>query len=259
MTVLVMVRYMGMNNNESPASLPCAQSFSCRQGLGCARHPNLSAFYRRLQNAKSPKAKTDNEGSEGDAPEPADAGLPLQLPYSQDRIEFWRDVGGQGNTNLQADYRSTCPSVRDDRGEQNGMCPAVPPQVVESRASTPTLPNDESTGELKPADAEPRLQPQSPCGAASSRGVDLQRRPGSRRLSQRCGHPDENDQASGPKQRHLLVPDDTGEQDEDGSVAQSQAGEGWASIPRLSNDESNNDRWLDLFIALGGLFNDVDS
>ena len=36
----------------------------------------------------------------------------------------------------------------DDRGEQGGVCPVVPPQVVESRARTPTLPSDESTSEL---------------------------------------------------------------------------------------------------------------
>ena len=54
--------------------------------------------------------------------------------------------------------------VPDDREEQSGMCPAVPPQVVESQAptSTPSLPNDESNGELEPADAEPRLQPPEP-------------------------------------------------------------------------------------------------
>ncbi|KAK4149901.1 hypothetical protein C8A00DRAFT_46588 [Chaetomidium leptoderma] len=121
----------------SPASrraLVCAGS-SCRQGDGCAKHPNLSAFYRRLRNAKSPKAKADNEGSEGDEPEPADAGLPLQPPYSQDRINFRRDVGGQCNTNLEADHRPACPPVPDDRGEQNGMCPAAPPQVT-MRATT---------------------------------------------------------------------------------------------------------------------------
>ncbi|EAQ84068.1 predicted protein [Chaetomium globosum CBS 148.51] len=115
----------------SPASrrtLVCA-GLSCRQGDGCARHPNLSASYRRLRNAKSSKAKADNEGSEGDEPEPVDAGLPLQPPYSQDRIDFRRDVGGQCNTNLEADHRLTCPPVLDDRGKQNGMCPAVPPQV----------------------------------------------------------------------------------------------------------------------------------
>jgi len=36
----------------------------------------------------------------------------------------------------------------DDRGEQSGACPVVPPQVVESRARTLTLPCDESTNEL---------------------------------------------------------------------------------------------------------------
>ncbi|KAK3694836.1 hypothetical protein B0T22DRAFT_507617 [Podospora appendiculata] len=191
---------------------------------------------------KPPKAKADNEGSEGDEPEPADAGLPLQPPCSQDRIDFRRDVGGQCNTNLEADHRPTCPPVPDDRGEQNGMCRAVQPQVVESRARTPTLPDDESTGELEPADAKPRLQPQSPCGAASGRGVDPQQGSGSCRLSQHRDRLDDSDQTSDLEQCHPLVPDDRGEQDEDVSVVPPQAQEGRASIPRLSDDESNNDR-----------------
>ncbi|KAL2186847.1 hypothetical protein L209DRAFT_802929, partial [Thermothelomyces heterothallicus CBS 203.75] len=140
----------------SPAShraLVCAGS-SCRQGDGCARHPKLSASYYRLRNAKSPKAKADNEGSEDDEPELADAGLALQPPSSQDR----RDVG-QCNADLKADHRPTCPPVLDDRGELNGMCPAVPPQAVESRAGTSTLSEDESNREPEPSDAGPLLQP----------------------------------------------------------------------------------------------------
>jgi hypothetical protein len=59
------------------------------------------------------------------------------------------------------------------------MCPTTPPQVAESRACIPTLLDDESTSELEPADAEPRLQPQGPSGTASGRGVDPQQRSGS--------------------------------------------------------------------------------
>ena len=55
---------------------------SCRQGDGCVRHPKLSALFRRYRDAESPQAKADNEGSEGNEPEPADARLPLQPPYS---------------------------------------------------------------------------------------------------------------------------------------------------------------------------------
>jgi hypothetical protein len=58
----------------SRRALPYAAESSCRQGDGCDRHPNLSALYRRRINAKSPKAKADNEGDE---PKPADAGLSL--------------------------------------------------------------------------------------------------------------------------------------------------------------------------------------
>ncbi len=197
---------------SSPASrhaLACVAGSSCRQGDGCARHPNLSAFYRRIRDAKSLKAKADNEGNEDDEPEPADAGLPLQRPNSQDQIDF----------------------------------PAVLPQVVESRARTPTLPDDESTGELEPADAEPRLQPQSPCSAASGRGVDPQQRSGSCRLSQR-DHRGDSVQTSDPEHRRPLVPDDGGEQNEDGSVVSPQAQESRAGMQSLSGDESSNEREL---------------
>ncbi|KAK4131671.1 hypothetical protein BT67DRAFT_451539 [Trichocladium antarcticum] len=126
-------------DNESPAS-PIAlhteqdrlvpASPASRRALVCAGlYPNLSASFRRLRNAQSPNVKADNEGSEGDEAEPADARLPLQPPYNQDWIDFRRDVGGQCNTNLEADHRPTCPPVPDNRGEQNGMCPAVPLQV----------------------------------------------------------------------------------------------------------------------------------
>ena len=143
---------MALQDRPVPASrraLVCAGS-SCRQGDGCVRHPKLSALFRWCRDAESPQAKADNEGSEGDEPEPADAGLPLQPPYSQDWINFRLDVGGQCNANLEANHRPTCSPVPDDRGEQNGMCPAVLPQVVESRARTPTLPDGQSTGELGP-------------------------------------------------------------------------------------------------------------
>ncbi|KAK4096360.1 hypothetical protein N658DRAFT_519247 [Parathielavia hyrcaniae] len=115
-------------SSVSRRPLMCA-GWSCRQGDGRDRHPDLSAAYRRLRKAKSPTAKADNEGSERDELELADAGLPLQPPYSQDRINFRRDVGGQCNTDLEADYRPICSPVPDDRREQNGMCSAVPPQV----------------------------------------------------------------------------------------------------------------------------------
>ena len=143
----------------SPASrraLVCAGTF-CRQGDRCDRHSNLSASYRRLRNSTSPKAQADNEGSEDDEAEPADARLSLRPPYSQDRVDFRRVVGGQCNADFEADHRPTCPPVPDDRGELNGMCPAVPPQVVESRAGASTLSEDETTREPEPADAEPLL------------------------------------------------------------------------------------------------------
>ncbi|KAK4148590.1 hypothetical protein C8A00DRAFT_19606 [Chaetomidium leptoderma] len=95
------------------------------------------------------------------------------------------------------------------------MCPATPPQVVESWARTPTLPDDESTSELEPGDAEPRLQPQSPSDAASGRGT------------------------SDPEHRHPSVQDDGGKQNE-GFVAPPQARESRASMPRSLVDEGSN-------------------
>ncbi|KAK4220449.1 hypothetical protein QBC38DRAFT_527740, partial [Podospora fimiseda] len=101
-------------------------------------------------------------------------------------------------------YRHPIP---DDRGEQSGVCPAVPPQAVESRVPIPMLPGDESTSELEPADAEPRPQLQSPSGTAPGHGS------GSCSLSQHPDHHDD-DLASDPERRHPRVPEDR-EQDED--------------------------------------------
>ncbi|KAK3291065.1 uncharacterized protein B0H64DRAFT_451756 [Chaetomium fimeti] len=199
-------------------ALPCGPKSSCRRGDGCVRHPHLSAFYRRYRNAESPQATIDDEGIEGDEPEPADAALPLQPPNSQ----------------LEADHHPS-----------NGICPTVRPHVAESRTRTPTLPDDESTGELEPAYTEPRLQPQSPCGAASGRGVDPQQRSGSCGLSQHSDHRDDNDQASDLEQRHSLAPDDRGEKsDEEGPAAPPQARKSRAGMPGLSGDKSDNEREL---------------
>ena len=144
----------------------------------CSKYPNWSVFCRQLQ-----KAKADDEGNKDDEPKPADAGLPMPPRNSQ----------------LESDHHPT-----------NQMCPATSSQVVESWARTPTLPDDESTSELEPAGAEPRLQPQSPSGAASGHGVDLQQRSGSCGLSQHrdC---DDNDRTSSLEQPHLFAPDDRGQ------------------------------------------------
>ncbi|KAK4113098.1 hypothetical protein N656DRAFT_642230 [Canariomyces notabilis] len=174
---------MELASLASHHALPCGPESSCRRGDGCDRHPHLSVFYRRRRNAESSQATVDDEGIEGDEPEPADAGLPLQLQPPDNQLEV-------------------------DHHPTNGMRPATPPQVVESRAHTPTLPDDESTSELEPADAEPRLQPQSPSGAASGRGVDPQQRSGSCGLSQHRDHRDhrdDNDQANDPEQHHLSL------------------------------------------------------
>lgn len=103
------------------------------------------------------------------------------------------------------------------------MCPIVPPQVAESRAYTPTLPDGDSTSELEPADAEPPLQPRSSYGAASGREVDPQLRSGGCRLSQHRNYRGDNVQTSDPEHRHPLVLGDGGEQNEGYSVVPSQA------------------------------------
>jgi hypothetical protein len=87
---------------------------------------------------------------------------------------------------------------------------------VESRARTPTLPDDESTSELEPAGAEPRLQPRSPQppsphSAVSSREVDPQQNSGSRDLPRHRDHQNDNDRAS--VACSLTLPDDEGNND----------------------------------------------
>ncbi|KAK4098798.1 hypothetical protein N658DRAFT_509238 [Parathielavia hyrcaniae] len=195
----------------SPISrrLPMCAGWSRLPVDRCPKHPNWSVFCRQFQ-----KAKADDEGNKGDEPEPADAGLPLPPP----------------NCQLEAGHHPT-----------NDMCPATPPQVVESWASTPTLPDDESTSELEPAGAEPRLQPQSPSGAASGRGVDPQQRSDSCGLSEHRDHRDDNDQASDPEQRHPLAPDDGEKNDEEGPAAPPHARESVAGLPTLLDDGGNDD------------------
>ena len=144
----------------------------------CPKHPNGSRFCRRFLEVKA-----DDKANKGDEPKPADAGLPLPLPNSQ----------------LEADYATDV------------MCPATLPKVLQSWARTPTLPDDESTSELEPADAKPRLQPQSPSGATSGHGVDPQQRSGSRDLSQHRDHRDDNDRTSSPEHPDLFTPNDRGE------------------------------------------------
>ncbi|EJT71107.1 hypothetical protein GGTG_10367 [Gaeumannomyces tritici R3-111a-1] len=258
----------------SPASrhaLACAAGSSCRQGDGRAGHPNLSAFYRRLRDAKSLKAKADNEGSEGDEPEPADAGLLLQPPNSQDRIDF----------------------------------PAVPPQVVESRARIPhcrTTRAPASSNRRMPSHAfSPRAHAAPPpvVGLIYNRGpaaatsfdivitaatafkqvtqntailsfwtteesrmrIVLLCRRKRRRVGQACqrsgschlfrhrDHRGDSVQTSDPEHRHPLVLDDGGEQNEDCSVVPPQAQESRAGMPSLSGDESGNEKLAQHFQA----------
>lgn len=138
--------------------------------------------------------------------------------------------------------------------------------MVESRARTPTLSDDESTSELEPVDTEPCIQPQSQCGTASC-GVNSQQKSGSCQLAQHRGHRDDSDRmvaesdwpkpAAGPHRRSqspysaagtprvetqqwfdLSVQDDKGEQNE-GFVAMLRAHESRARLPRSPVEGSN--------------------
>ncbi|KAK4151942.1 hypothetical protein C8A00DRAFT_35415 [Chaetomidium leptoderma] len=105
---------------------------------------------------------------------------------------------------------------------------------------SPTLLDDESTGEPEPADAEPSLPPQSPSGTAPRHGVDLQQRSSSGGLSPHPDHCDDN-QASDPEEHYPLTPDDRGEKgSEEGPAALPQAQESAAGPPTLPDDEGNN-------------------
>lgn len=116
---------------------------ACGLILGVTNVPSTRACLPYTYREAQSKSKADNEGKEGGEPELADAALPLQ-------------------------------SVPDGNGEQDGMCPTVPPQMVENSPCISTLPDDKSGS---------RIQHQSPCSASSDRGVDPQLRSGSCRLS----------------------------------------------------------------------------
>jgi hypothetical protein len=132
--------------------------------------------------------------------------------------------------------------VLDNGGEQNEDGPVVPPQVQESRASTPLLAGDVSIGELElpEPDAALHLRPQSPCSAASNRGLETHQRSSSCHPSQHDDHHDDSSQTNDMAQHDPLVPGERGEQHEEGPVVPPQAQESVAGIPRLSDDKSNN-------------------
>ncbi|RYP15610.1 hypothetical protein DL765_005589 [Monosporascus sp. GIB2] len=155
----------------SGRSLPYA-TISRERGLGRPRHPSLSAIFQS-RHAKSSMGGDGNsylssarnmsrEGTvwsdEDDESELATAEPTLQPADGQGQMDFWRDVSGHCNFTFEEDYRHNHPPVPDDRGEQDADCSVVPPQVQESRASTPRLPDDESNNDLELAN-EPFTQP----------------------------------------------------------------------------------------------------
>ena len=83
----------------------------------------------------------------------------------------------------------------------------------------------------------------SPRSAASNRGVETQQRFDDRRLSQHH-HRDDSDPTSDPEQRHPPITDGREKQNKEGSVVPPQAQKGMGGIPRLLDDESNNERNL---------------
>ncbi|RYP13401.1 hypothetical protein DL767_010759 [Monosporascus sp. MG133] len=86
-----------------------------------------------------------------------------------------------------------------------------------------------------------RGRAQSPRSAASNLGVGTQQRSDGGHLSQHHNHRSDSDQTSDPELGPSPAPNSR-EQNEDGSVVPSQAQESRASMSRLSDDESNNDR-----------------
>ncbi len=78
------------------------------------------------------------------------------------------------------------------------MCPATPPQVVESWARTPTLPDDESTSELEPANAEHAFSPRAQAAPPPVMGLIHNRGPAAA-ASQPRDHRDDNDRTSEPR------------------------------------------------------------
>jgi hypothetical protein len=94
------------------------------------------------------------------------------------------------------------------------------------------------------SDLDSHHRARSPSRATSSHGSETRQRSGSRGPSPHHDHHGDSDQPSDPEYRHPPVPDDRGEQDEEGPVVPPQAQESVAGIPRLSDDESNNDREL---------------
>ncbi|KAK4151943.1 hypothetical protein C8A00DRAFT_35416 [Chaetomidium leptoderma] len=176
----------GMQHSSRPSEKPSGTT-SNHDGSICLdnkewdrRFPfSYQALQRRLQARRA--AKSAHNPAEPDQSQPildplcrsqgprrAASSHRGELQQTSDSCSLFPRYNYRGDSDQTSNPEHHYP-VPDDRGEQSGVCPAVPPRAEESRAPTPILPDDESTSELEPADAEPRPQPQSPCSAASGR------------------------------------------------------------------------------------------
>ncbi|KAL2024959.1 hypothetical protein VTK56DRAFT_3658 [Thermocarpiscus australiensis] len=179
---------------------------SCRQGLGCPKHPKLSTkIYRKQWLAKELRAKADSPpcrpytlsgGFSAQSPRSAASSLGVETQQWSDSCRPSPPNDRRHDNDQTSDPEHHHPPVPDDRGEQDEDGPVVPPQVQESRAGTPLLPDDESISDLELADAEPPLRSQSPRSATSNCGVETQQTSASHPLSQRYEHQDDSSQMS---------------------------------------------------------------
>jgi hypothetical protein len=117
-------------------SLQCA-GLACREGLGCPKHPNLSAYYRRRRNPESLEAEADN------------ALYPTEtLPSGSSDIGETELLNGRSLT--REDQYSA------ETGDDTGCLPLASSGIREG-----TLCRDEGSegDEPEPANSEPPSQP----------------------------------------------------------------------------------------------------
>ncbi|KAK4150043.1 hypothetical protein C8A00DRAFT_37350 [Chaetomidium leptoderma] len=252
----------GMQPDSRPSEEPCGTT-SNQDGSICLvndewdrRFPFSHQAIRRRSQAR-PAARGAYNTAEPDqlqsildphcrpqSPRRAASSHGVELQQTSDsRCLFPRhNYRGDNDQTSNPEHRRPVP---DDIEEQNEVCPAAPPQVEESRASTPTLPSDQGISEFELADTEPRLRLYSPCSADTSLGVETQQRSDGCCLSRHHDHRGDSVRTRDSEHRHSPVPDDGGEQDDESSVAPPlRAQESRASMPSLSGDQSGNDREL---------------
>ncbi|KAK3933756.1 hypothetical protein QBC46DRAFT_431472 [Diplogelasinospora grovesii] len=177
-----------LQHDPRPSAELCGKT-SNRDGTICLdndewdkRFPfSLQAIRRRLQAKRANKsackaAEPDQPKSVLDSrcraksPRSAASSLGVETQQRSDSCRLSPHYDHRDESDQTSDAERRHPPVPHDRGEQNKERSTVPPQAQESRASTPTLSDDESISELELANAEPSMQP-----SASQDRVNLQR------------------------------------------------------------------------------------